>query len=89
MRCGKEITYKLLPFDSKKNPFGSNYTLKCRCGLEKYSYQKPDKFHKDAIFLKHFISRKEYIRNYNELNELEKAGMKEKGLKNGRKIYFK
>lgn len=79
-KCKKQITFKLL------DEYHLDFTTKCDCGVSIYRKMKKDDFHKEDYWLKQFIPKHQYIKNYKDLSPLEKEGMQKKVL--GNKIKY-
>lgn len=79
-KCKKQITFKLL------DEIHLNFTTKCDCGVAIYRKMQKDDFHEEDYWLRQFIPKQHYIKNYKNLSAMEKEGMVKKEF--GNKIKY-
>lgn len=68
-KCGQKRTLKFFGFDG-------SYTWKCGCGCEIFKFHDADKDNVTCYFTRNFVSKKEYRKDYKNLDDFEKAGFK-------------
>ena len=80
-KCKKIQTFKETKEDEE-------YTRKCGCGCEIIKFHLKDEYHLTDYFTRKYISSKEFIKDYKNKDELEKAGFDKRETK-GKTIYIK
>lgn len=72
--CGDLETIKILD----KYADGS-FTRKCGCGCAIYRFHEPDQNNEKSYFVKYYIPKNKYKKDYCKMDSFEKHGFKKEG----------
>jgi hypothetical protein len=75
LKCGKRETFKLLN-DAKSMRADCDHSYLCACGCTIYRFHEPDQSHETEYFVKSFIPREQYAKNYKIGKQFETNGFK-------------